>query len=104
MNNRYLFDEDVRKAAKQSPHGDIPRLILGQGDTMPIMEFYANVYSETPAHSDDIHEMMLTNPDMEILTPNGNPRRSANTISPDDTLRVKSQKSFSFPFFLGHGK
>ena len=100
----YLFDEDARKAAKQSLYDDIPRLILDQGDTMPIMEFYASVYSETPAHSDDIHEMMLTNPDMEVLTPHGNPRRSANTISPDDTLRVKGQKSFSFPFFLGNGK
>lgn len=99
----YLFDADSRKAAKQSLHDDIPRLILDQGDTMPIMEFYANVYSETPAHSDDIHEMMLVNPDLEVLTPSGNPRRIANTITPQDTLRVKTQKSF-FPIFLGKAK
>lgn len=99
----YLFDGDSRKAAKQSLYDDIPRLVLDQGDTMPIMEFYANVYSETPAHSDDIHDMMLENPDVEVLTPAGNPRRSANTITPEDTLRVKIQKSF-FPIFLGKEK
>lgn len=99
----YLFDGNSRKAAKAALHDDIPRLVLEQGDTMPIMEFYASVYSETPAHSDDIHEMMMTNPDLEVLTPTGNPRRVANTISPDDTLRVKSQKSF-FPLFLGNKK
>lgn len=99
----YLFDEDARKAAKQSLYDDIPRLILDQGDTMPISDFYTNVYSETPAHSDDIHEMMLANPDMEVLTPNGNPRRSVHTISADDTLRVKTQRSF-FPLFLANGK
>lgn len=100
----YLFDANSREAAKNSLHDDIPRLILDQGDTMPISQFYASVYSETAAHSDDIHEMMLTNPDMEVLTPNGNPRRSANTISIEDTLRIKSQKSFSFPLFLSKGK
>jgi hypothetical protein len=99
----YLFDENSRKAAKSSLYDDIPRLILDQGDTMPIMEFYANVYSETPAHSDDIHDMMLENPDVEILTPAGNPRRSANTITSEDTLRIKMQKSF-FPMFLGKSK
>lgn len=96
----YLFDGDSREAAKKSLHDDIPRLVLDQGDTMPIMEFYANVYSETPAHSDDIHEMMLENPDVEVLTPAGNPRRSANTITSEDTLRIKTQKSF-FPLFIG---
>jgi hypothetical protein len=70
---------------------------------MNVMDFYTNVYNETPAHSDDIHEMMLTNPDVEVLTPAGNPRRSANTISPEDTLRVKIQRSF-FPIFLGKDK
>lgn len=98
-----MFDKDSRKAAKQSLYDDIPRLILDQGDTMPIMEFYANVYSETPAHSDDIHDMMLENPDIEVLTPSGNPRRSANTITSEDTLRVKMQKSF-FPIFLRNEK
>lgn len=99
----YLFDGDSRKAAKFALYDDIPRLVLDQGDTMPVMDFYASVYSETPAHSDDIHEMMMTNPDLEVLTPTGNARRAANQIDVGDTLRVKSQKSF-FPLFLGKGK
>lgn len=99
----YLFDRNSREAAKSALHDDIPRLVLDQGDTMPVMEFYASVYSETPAHSDDIHEMMIANPDLEVLTPAGNPRRTPNQIDVVDTLRVKSQKSF-FPLFLGEGK
>lgn len=100
----YLFDGNSRQAAKSSLHDDIPRLVLDQGDTMPVMDFYASVYSETPAHSDDIHEMMIVNPDLEVLTPAGHPRRVANTISPEDTLRVKSQKSLSFPLFIRNEK
>lgn len=99
----YLFDQSSREAAKRDLHDDIPRLILDQGDAMNVMDFYTNVYNETPAHSDDIHDMMLANPDVEVLTPAGNPRRSANTITTEDTLRVKMQKSF-FPMFLGKAK
>lgn len=96
----YLFDESSREAAKRQLHDDIPKLISDQGDAMSVMDFYTNAYNETPAHSDDIHEMMVTNPDIEVLTPAGNPRRSANTITPEDTLRIKMQRSF-FPIFLG---
>ncbi len=101
--NLYLFDQNSRKAAKHDLHDDIPRLIMDQGDTLNVMDFYANVYNETPAHSDDIHEMMLANPDVEVLTPSGNPRRSINTITPEDTLRLKLQRSF-FPIFLTNDK
>jgi hypothetical protein len=99
----YLFDQCSREAAKSDLYDDIPRLVLDQGDAMSVMDFYTNVYNETPAHSDDIHEMMLANPDMEVLTPSGNPRRSTNTITPEDTLRVKMRKSF-FPIFLSKEK
>lgn len=97
--NLYLFDQNSRELAKNDLFDDIPRHILDHGDAINVMDFYANIYNETPAHSDDIHEMMLLNPDLEILTTSGNPRRSANTIKPEDTLRLKQQRSF-FPIFL----
>jgi len=99
----YLFDKSSRETAKRELYDDIPRLVNEQGDAMNVEEFYGRIYNETPAHSDDIHEMMLANPDVEVLTSEGNPRRSAKAISSDDTLRVKSQKSF-FPIFLGKEK
>lgn len=94
--NLYLFDNDSRELAKEELHGDIPRLISEQGDTLGVYDFYKIAYSETPAHSDDIHKAILSNPDIEVLTDTGGTRR--NTIKPDDTLRLKSQKSLIFMF------
>ena len=48
----YLFDQTSREAAKCDLYDDIPRLVLDQGDAMNVMDFYTNVYNETPAHSD----------------------------------------------------
>lgn len=94
----YLFDQPSRETAKHDLYDDIPRFIVDHGDAINVFDFYSNVYNETPVHSDDIHEMMLENPDLEVLTPAGNPRKSVNAITPSDTIRVKSQRSF-FPVF-----
>ncbi len=94
----YLFDNDSRNAAKQDLYYDIPRLIAHSGDTLNMGEFYQSAYSETPAHSDDIHEMIMENPDLEVVTSSGGERRKAHTIKIDDTLRLKSQKSMFFMF------
>ncbi len=95
----YLFDDDSRTRAKEELHDDIPRLITEYGDAISIEDFYAASYNETPAHSDDIHEMIILNPDVEVITPQGGERKQANTIRKEDTLKLKSQKSF-FPMFL----
>lgn len=94
----YLFDNESRRDAKEALYDDIPRFVAESGDAIQIQEFYAAAYNETPAHSDDIHEMIIENPDMEVLTDNGGQRRLANTIKPEDTLRLKSQKSMFFMF------
>jgi hypothetical protein len=49
---------------------------------------------------DDIHEAMIENTDLEIVTEAGGIRRRPNTIKPNDTLRMKLQRTL-FPFFLG---
>ena len=94
----YLFDKDSRQSAKESLHDDIPRLVAESGDTLSMEEFYAAAYSETPAHSDDIHEMIIENPDMQVLTESGGERRHAHTIKTGDILKLKSQKSMFFMF------
>lgn len=94
----YLFDDDSREIAKEALHDDIPRFVAESGDTLVMEDFYAAAYSETPAHSDDIHEMIIENPDMEVITGSGGQRRKPNTIIATDTLKLTSQKSMFFMF------
>jgi len=89
----YLFDDSSRKLAKEELYDDIPRLIAESGDAMGVEEFYRAAYNETPAHSDDIHEMIIENPDVEVITESGGERRKPNTIKVTDVLKLKSQKS-----------
>jgi len=93
----YLFDADSRHAAKESLYEDIPRFVA-ESDTLAVEEFYASAYSETPAHSDDIHDMIIENPDLEVITDSGGKRRQGNTIKAGDTLKLKSQQSLFFMF------
>ncbi len=94
----YLFNSDSRQLAKEASHDDIPRLVAESGDTLAMQDFYASAYSLTPAHSDDIHEMIIENPDMEVITDAGGKRRQAHTIKAGDTLKLVSQKSMFFMF------
>ncbi len=94
----YLFKADDRTAALNQLHSDIPKLVTEAGDAMQMSDFYEAAYSATPAHMNDIHEAMLENEDLEVRTPDGGVRRKGNTISVEDTLRLKRQRSF-FPMF-----
>jgi three-Cys-motif partner protein len=99
----YLFDVSGRQQAIGQLVEDIPRLVSESGDVLEVSEFYENIYNATPAHTDDVHQAIIDNPDLEVLTPGGGERRKANTIAPGDVLRLKKQKSF-FPMFLGASK
>jgi three-Cys-motif partner protein len=99
----YLFDVSGRARAKQQLTDDIPRLVTEFGDALGVREFYEAIYKMTPAHMDDVHSAIIDNPDMEVITEQGGERRKATTISPSDTLRMKTQRSF-FPLFLGPSK
>lgn len=98
----YLFGHNSREVAKEELYEDIPKLILSHGDTLQVSQFYSAAYNETPAHSDDINEMIMANPDIEVITETGGRRRAANTIRPDDTLKIKEQKTF--PLFIGRNQ
>lgn len=92
----YLFDHAARKQAKEDLYYDIPRLVSEEGDAMLVSRFYEVAYSETPAHSDDIHQSMMDNPDIVIVTSNGGTRREARAIRPEDTIKIKAQRSLIF--------
>jgi three-Cys-motif partner protein len=99
-NALYLFDTSGRSEAKKQLSEDIPRLLTDFGDAVGVGEFYSSIYNMTPAHMDDVHSAIIENPDLEVITESGGERRKAKTIGPDDTLRMKRQRSF-FPIFLG---
>ncbi|WP_420132691.1 three-Cys-motif partner protein TcmP [Rhodopseudomonas sp.] len=90
----YLFDPPGREDAKQQLHNDIPRLVTSFGDAVPVGEFYSSIYNSTPAHTDDVHAVIIENPDLEIVTEQGGERKRPNTIKPGDILRMKRQRSF----------
>jgi len=96
----YLFDVSGRVAAKQQLLEDIPRLVTDFGDAIGVGQFYGSIYNMTPAHMDDIHAAIMENPEIEVVTEAGGERRKPNTIRPDDTIRMKLQRTF-FPIFLG---
>ncbi len=99
----YLFDVSGRKAALDQLQNDIPRLISEFGDAIGVSAFYEAIYNSTPAHSDDIHAAMLKADDLEVITEAGRERRSTKAIVPQDTLRLKKQRSF-FPWFGNKSK
>ena len=92
----YLFDEDSRNVSREALMDDIPRLVSQAGDVLLVEQFYENAYNETPAHSEDIHQAIIDNPELEVITGSGGARRKANTIKVGDTIRLISQKSFYF--------
>ncbi|CAN5380099.1 three-Cys-motif partner protein TcmP [soil metagenome] len=94
----YLFDVSGRQSAREQLLSDIPRLVSESGDVIGVSDFYAGIYNATPAHSEDIHQAIIENPDLQVITPAGGERRSPNAIAIGDMLKLKQQKSF-FPFF-----
>lgn len=101
----YLFDFDGRARAREQLFEDVPRTISGFGDAITVSDFQHQIYSRTPAHSDDIRSAIFNNPDVEVLTPSGNPRRSELRLRPDDVLRVARQRSmFKFDWPTGSRK
>jgi len=99
----YLFDDNGRASAKEQLLGDIPRLVMEAGDAISVMEFYESIYNVTPAHTDDVHAAIIESADLKVITPAGGERRKANTISVNDVIKAKNQRSF-FPMFLNAEK
>lgn len=90
----YLFEADDRERARAALAEDIPKVIAANGNRLTVEHFYNAVYNLTPAHNDDIHQAMLDNPDLEVITPAGRLRRVARTIHSEDVISLKSQRSF----------
>lgn len=99
----YLFDLSGRENARTQLLTDIPRLISEAGDVIRVSEFYEGIYNATPAHTDDVHQAIIDNPDVQVITPAGGERRSAKAIDAGDVLKLKDQTSF-FPMFFDAAK
>ncbi len=92
----YLFAEDDRQKAREELRNDIPKVVSEFGDTVSMADFMRIACNETPAHSADLAQSMIDNPDLTIQTEHGGERRSPNGIRSTDTLILKAQKSFIF--------
>jgi three-Cys-motif partner protein len=97
-NQSYLFSNDDRKKSKEQLIDDIPRLLSDNGGAMTVEEFNKGYYNFTPAHSDDINSAMIST-ELEVITPNGGKRRSANQIELNDILKLTNKPTF-FPILL----
>lgn len=84
---KYLFDEEAREESREQLKEDVARTVRDGGNMIGVDDFYSEIYNETPAHSDDIHTAIMENPDLEIITPSGSPRRKVSGISLQDTIR-----------------
>ena len=92
----YLFDDDGRMRAREQLFDDIPRLLSGTENGVRMSSFYKSIYNMTPAHADDVHSVLIENPDIAIITRGGGERRVGNAISTEDVVKLRRQKSF-FP-------
>lgn len=90
----YLFADDDRQRAREELYDDIPKVVSEFGDAVTVADFIRSVSNETPAHSADLAQSMIDNPDLVIQTENGGERRSPNGIRSTDTLILKAQRSF----------
>lgn len=90
----YFFDAEGRADALRLLYDDVPNWISASGDAMLVEDFYESAYNDTPAHAKDINDAIMSNPDIDVITPNGGARRAANAIRVGDTLRLSNQRSF----------
>jgi three-Cys-motif partner protein len=91
--SEYLFAEEDRSRAVDELMDDIPKAIAEFGDAVSMADFYRNISNETPAHTADIARVMIENPDISVITPNGRARRSAKGIKNTDTIILNPQRS-----------
>lgn len=90
----YLFNDTARTVAVEQLHEDIPRFLRDSGPAMTVQEFLDRIYSETPAHSDDINRVLIDSEEIELITEAGSTRRTPNNIAPTDQIRLPPQTSF----------
>jgi len=98
-NSEFSFDKIARKRTIEGIVEELPRLIHRFADGIRFDEFYRLVANQTPATSDHIREganLLAEIKELEILGPNGERRRKANTITNQDIIRPPQQKTLSF--------
>ncbi len=85
---------EMRTKSKEELHYDIPRFISEFGDAISVIDFKSAIYNDTPAHSNDIKDVLIDNSDLEVFTDNGGKRRSSDSITNTDIIRLNKQKTF----------
>lgn len=94
-NSEFSFDETARIRTLEGIVEELPRLIHRFPDGIQFNEFYRLVANQTPATSDHIREganLLAEVKELEILGPNEERRRKANTITNQDIIRLPQQR------------
>lgn len=100
----YKFDLAASEQTKQQLFTDIPRFLSNYGDSILMLDFFNDIYNQTPASSNTIKQSLIDIPDIEIIKEDGGIRRSAKSINTkSDFIKLKDQKSF-FIFFENNKK
>lgn len=96
----YTFDSAASEQTKQQLFTDIPRFLSHYGDSIPLLDFFNDIYNQTPASSNIIKQSLIDIPDIEIIKEDGGIRRRAKSINTkSDFIKLKDQRSF-FPLFV----
>lgn len=92
--SEYLFRGADRKSALSQLMADIPKSVAEFGGAVSVNDFIESICNETPAHSKDILNALVKNPELQVITENGKPRRSIAGVKRTDHIEMEKQRSF----------
>jgi three-Cys-motif partner protein len=95
----YTFDDDAKKRTLEKLNEDIPRLINADDDGLSFEALHATTCNDSPATAKLYKEALSTlakQGDIEIISPNGVRKKSANQIKGEDRISPSKQQKFFF--------
>lgn len=95
----YTFDDDARKRTEEKLHLDIPRLIYADEDGQSYETLHATTCNDSPATSriyKDVLSSLAKQGEIEIVSPDGRHKTSANQIKGEDRILPPRQRKLIF--------
>ena len=91
----YTFDDDAKKRTEEKLHDDIPRLIYADDDGQSYETLHATTCNDSPATSriyKDVLSSLAKQGEIEIISPDGRRKTSANQIKGEDRILPPRQR------------
>lgn len=96
----FTFDDDALKRTEAMLLADIPRLIYADDEGQRFGTLFATTCNESPATARiyrSVLSMLAKQSEIEILSPDGHSKTSANQIKDDDQIRPHRQAKLFLP-------